>query len=158
MGRYGGEHLATDTLDVAGAQMVPEQAGDIGCARRMAEGRRKLSPGEDRMSRQEAGGLVLARLHGQSIVLRQNGLLIAHSDAYLSTISSPKNRPSGRPIGREKCAEQAINYPFQRIFQNKPPYGKDRQRYVLNLTVLWFRLACISKKTVRNTVNLHNYR
>jgi hypothetical protein len=51
-----------------------------------------------------------------------------------------------------------MNYPFQRIFQNKPPYGKDRQRYVLNLTVLWFRLACLSKKTVRNTVNLYSYR
>ena len=73
MGRYGGEHLATDTLDVAGAQMVPEQAGDIGCARRMAEGRRKLSPGEDRVSRQEAGGLVLARLHGESMILRERG-------------------------------------------------------------------------------------
>jgi hypothetical protein len=53
---------------------------------------------------------------------------------------------------------QNVNYPFQRIFQNKPPYGKDRQRYVLNLTVLWFRLACVSKKTVRNTVNLYSYR
>jgi hypothetical protein len=47
-----------------------------------------------------------------------------------------------------------MNYPFQRIFQNKPPYKKDRQRYPLYLTVFWFRLACISKKTVRNTVNL----
>ena len=73
MGRYRGEHLATDTLDVAGAQMVPEQAGDIGRARRMAEGRRKLSPGEDRMSRQEAGGFVLARLHGESMILRHSG-------------------------------------------------------------------------------------
>ncbi len=51
MGRDGGEHLATDTLDVAGAQMVPKQAGDIGCTRRMAQGRRKLSPREDRVSR-----------------------------------------------------------------------------------------------------------
>jgi len=38
--------------------------------------------------------------------------------------------------------------------QNKPHYKKDRQHYPLNLTVFWFRLACISKKTVRNTVNL----
>ena len=30
MGRYRGEHLATDTLDVAGAEVVPEQTGDIG--------------------------------------------------------------------------------------------------------------------------------
>ena len=63
MGRDSGEHLAADPLDVAGAQMMPEQTGDIGRARRMAEGRGKLGPGEDRMSRQEAGGLVLARLH-----------------------------------------------------------------------------------------------
>jgi hypothetical protein len=48
-------------------------------------------------------------------------------------------------------------YPFQHIFQNKPAYGKDRQRYALYLTVLWFRLACISTKTVRNTVNLSGY-
>jgi len=47
-----------------------------------------------------------------------------------------------------------MNYPFQRTFQNKPPYGKDRQRYPLYLTVFWFRPAGISKKTVRNTVNL----
>jgi hypothetical protein len=39
----------------------------------MAESRRELSPGEDRMSRQEAGGFVLARLHRESIFLRQNG-------------------------------------------------------------------------------------
>jgi hypothetical protein len=34
---------------------------------------------------------------------------------------------------------------------------KDRQRYALYLTVFWFWLACISKKTVRNTVNLPDY-
>ena len=50
-----------------------------------------------------------------------------------------------------------MNYPSQRIFQSKPPYGKDRQRYALYLTVFWFWLACISKKTVRNTVNLSGY-
>lgn len=55
---------------------------------------------------------------------------------------------------RENCAEEANNYPFQHILQNKPPYGKDRQRYPLNLTAFRFQLACISKKTVRNTVNL----
>src|SRR6185437_3275703 len=76
MGRDSGEHLAADALDVAGAQMVPEQTSDIGRAWRMAEGRRKLSAGEDRMSRQEARGLVLARLHSASIYLRQNGQLI----------------------------------------------------------------------------------
>ena len=51
MGRDSGEHLAADTFDVAGAQMVPEQTGDIGCAGRMAEGRRKLGPREDWMRR-----------------------------------------------------------------------------------------------------------
>jgi hypothetical protein len=30
---------------------------------------------------------------------------------------------------RGKRAEQANNYPFQRIFKNLPPYGKDPQRY-----------------------------
>jgi len=76
----------------------------------------------------------------------------------LSTIPSPENGPGGHPFGREKRAEQATNYPSQRIFQNKPLYGKDRQRYALYLTVSWFRLADISKKTVRNTVNLSSYR
>jgi len=42
----------------------------------------------------------------------------------------------------------------QRTFQNKPPRRKDRQRYPLYLTVFWFPLACISKKTVGNTVKL----
>jgi hypothetical protein len=51
-------------------------------------------------------------------------------------------------------AERARNYPSQRILQNQTAYGKDRQRYPLYLTVFSFRLACISKKTVRNTVNL----
>ena len=51
-------------------------------------------------------------------------------------------------------AEQARNYPFQRIIQNQTASGKDRQRYPLYVTVLWFRLARISKKTVRNAVNL----
>ncbi|MFY9696561.1 MAG: hypothetical protein WBF24_10305 [Xanthobacteraceae bacterium] len=37
--------------------------------------------------------------------------------------------------GHEKRAEQATNYPFQRIFQNRPPYRKDRQRYRPYLTV-----------------------
>jgi hypothetical protein len=64
----------------------------------------------------------------------------------LSTISSPKNRPSGRPFGREKRAEQAMNYPSQRIFQNKPPYGKDRQRYALNLTVYGFGWRAFQKR------------
>lgn len=31
-------------------------------------------------------------------------------------------------------SEQGANYLFQRIFQNKPLYGKDRQRYPLDLT------------------------
>lgn len=61
---------------------------------------------------------------------------------------------AGFVSGREERAEQARNYPSQRIFQNQPPYGKDRQSYPLNLTVFWFRLARISKKTVRNAVNL----
>ena len=70
MGRHRSEHIATDPLDVASPQVMPEQARDIGRARRMAEGRRKLSPGEDRMSREEAGGFVLARLHdGDSMIL-----------------------------------------------------------------------------------------
>jgi hypothetical protein len=29
MGRHGGEHLATHALDITGAKMVSEQAGDI---------------------------------------------------------------------------------------------------------------------------------
>jgi len=41
-----------------------------------------------------------------------------------------------------------MNYPSQRIFKSKPPYGKDRQRYALYLTVFWFWLACISKLKV----------
>jgi len=53
----------------------------------------------------------------------------------LSTIPSPENGPGGNLFGREKRAEQAMNYPFQRILQNKPPHGKDRQRYALYLTV-----------------------
>jgi hypothetical protein len=76
----------------------------------------------------------------------------------LSTTPLPGNGPGGHPFGREKRSEQAINYPSERIFKNKPPYGKDRQRYALYLTVFWFRLADISKKTVRNTVNLSGYR
>jgi hypothetical protein len=32
------------------------------------------------------------------------------------------------------------------------------KRYALYLTVSWFWLADISKKTVRNTVNLSSYR
>ena len=63
MGGHRGKHLATDALDVASPQMMPEQARNIGPARRVAEGRRELSPGEHRMSRQKAGCFVLARLH-----------------------------------------------------------------------------------------------
>src|SRR6185312_4097142 len=70
MGGHCCKHLATDALDVAGPQMMPEQARNIGTARRMAEGRRELSPGEYRMSRQETGRFVLARLHGESAILR----------------------------------------------------------------------------------------
>ena len=43
-------------------------------------------------------------------------------------------------------------------FGNKLVYGKDRQRDAHNLTVFWYWLACISKKTARNTVNLSSYR
>lgn len=32
MGRYGGENLTADSLDVPGTEVVPEQAGDIGRA------------------------------------------------------------------------------------------------------------------------------
>jgi hypothetical protein len=63
MGGHRGKHLATDALDVAGPQMMPEQARNIGPTRRVAEGRRELSPGKYRMSRQETGRFVLARLH-----------------------------------------------------------------------------------------------
>ncbi len=63
MGGHRRKHLATDTFDVAGPQMMPEQAGDIGRARGMAKGRRKLRPGEDGVGRQEAGSLVRAKLH-----------------------------------------------------------------------------------------------
>jgi hypothetical protein len=51
MGWHRGKHLATDALDVAGPQMMPEQARNIGPTCRVAEGRRELSPGEYRMSR-----------------------------------------------------------------------------------------------------------
>jgi hypothetical protein len=51
MGRYGGENLPADSLDVPGTEVVPEQAGDISRGCQMAEGRRKLSSGEDRVSR-----------------------------------------------------------------------------------------------------------
>jgi hypothetical protein len=57
--------------------------------------------------------------------------------------------PGGRPFGRKKRTEQATNYPFQRIFKNKPPYGKDRQRYALYLTVFWFPSMGTSEKTVK---------
>jgi hypothetical protein len=69
-----------------------------------------------------------------------------------------KNGPSRHPFRREKHTEQATNYPFQRIFQNKPPYGKDRQRYALYLTVFWFSPMCTLEKTVRKTVKLSGYR
>ena len=59
-----------------------------------------------------------------------------------------KTGPPVIPFDREKRAEQATNYPSQRIFRSKPPYGKDRQRYALYLTVFWFWLACISKLKV----------
>jgi hypothetical protein len=49
MGRDGGEHLAADALDVAGPQVMPEQAGDVGRARRMTEGRCELGAREDRV-------------------------------------------------------------------------------------------------------------
>jgi hypothetical protein len=73
MGGHRGKHLATDALDVAGPQMMPEQARNIGPARRVAEGRRELSPGEHRMSRQKAGRFVLARLHSKSTILCESG-------------------------------------------------------------------------------------
>jgi hypothetical protein len=42
----------------------------------------------------------------------------------------------------------------ERIFQNKPPYGKDSQRYPLHPTVFGFGWCVFPNKTVRNTVNL----
>src|SRR6185312_4736743 len=47
MGGHCGKHLATDALDVAGPQMMPQQARNIGPTCRMTEGRRELRPGED---------------------------------------------------------------------------------------------------------------
>jgi hypothetical protein len=47
--------------------------------------------------------------------------------------------------------------PLQNRIDSTSPCEKDRQRYALHLTVLWFRLARISKKTVRNTVNVSGY-
>jgi hypothetical protein len=47
-------------------------------------------------------------------------------------------------------AEQAINYPFRRIFQNQTAYWKRP----FNLPIFWFRLARGPEKTVRDTVNL----
>jgi hypothetical protein len=76
----------------------------------------------------------------------------------LSTYLSPEDGPSRHPFGREKHTKQATNYPSQRIFQNKPPYGKDRQRFALYLTVFWFPSMCTSEKTVKNTVKLSHYR
>ena len=81
----------------------------------------------------------------------------SHYDAYLSTNWSPENGAQGPPFGREKRAEQATNYPSQRILQNKLPCGKVRQRYALYLTVYWFQLERISKKTIRNTVSSSGY-
>jgi len=75
----------------------------------------------------------------------------------LSTTPSPENGPAAVFFGCEKRSEQAINYPSNRIFQNKPPYGKDRQRYALYLTVFWFPSMYTSEKTVKNTVKLSCY-
>jgi hypothetical protein len=64
----------------------------------------------------------------------------------LSTNPSPENGPGGHPFDREKRAEQATNYPSRRIFQNKLPHGKDRQRYALYLTVFWFGWRTFQKR------------
>jgi hypothetical protein len=93
-------------------------------------------------------------LHGRLTFLRQNGQLIAIITQIYQLFLWRRPGSGGRPLGYEKHAERAKNYPSQPIFQNKPPWRKDRQRYALQLTVFWFRLACISKKTVRNTVKL----
>ncbi len=69
-------------------------------------------------------------------------------------IASGYDGPDGRPFSRENRTEEATNYPLQRIFQNKPPYGKDRQRYALYLTVFWFPSMCTSERTVKKTVKL----
>jgi hypothetical protein len=58
----------------------------------------------------------------------------SHYNANLST-----NPPRTSLVLAFSIVENAPNrlklYPFQRIFQNRPPYGKDRQRYPLYLTV-----------------------
>ena len=96
MGRDGGEHLAADALDVAGPQVMPEQAGDIGRARWMAEGGRELSPREDRVRREEAGRLVCARLHRMSTVLRQKGNIFTLSQHICQQTSLAQLPPFGR--------------------------------------------------------------
>jgi hypothetical protein len=96
---------------------------------------------------------VLASLHGEFTYLRHDGQLIAII-THICQLTFPKPSRAATYSYRGKRADQARNYPFQRILQNRSFYGKDRQRYPLYLTVFWFRLACILQKTVRNTVNL----
>ena len=71
----------------------------------MAEGRRELSPREDRVRRQEAGRLVLARLHGEFISLRHDGQLIAIQAHIRQLFLFPKTNPAVCLLGREKRAK-----------------------------------------------------
>ena len=71
----------------------------------MTEGRCKLSPREDRVRRQEAGRLVLARLHGKFISLRHDGQLIAIRAHIRQLFLFVKTNPAVCPLGREKRAE-----------------------------------------------------
>jgi hypothetical protein len=50
-------------LDVAGPQVMPEQAGDVGSGRRVAKGRGKLRPRKDRVIRQKTGRPLLTGRH-----------------------------------------------------------------------------------------------
>jgi hypothetical protein len=74
----------------------------------------------------------------------------------LSTYPCPENGLSGiRSV--VKTYRKGYELPSQCIFQNKPPYGKDRQRHALYLTVFGFPSICTSEKTVRNTVKLSGH-
>jgi hypothetical protein len=68
--------------------------------------------------------------------------------------------PSSRPVEEPRRSvpkprrtgdKLAVPAHFQK---SKPSSEKDRQCDPLYLTILWFRLACISRKTLRNTVDL----
>jgi hypothetical protein len=97
------------------------------------------------------------RLHGQSMILRDRGNKLAIITQICQLRFLQKADLAVVLLVVKSVSNRLLLTLLSAFFRTSRPIRKSPSALLLYLTVFWFRLTCISNKTIRNTVNLSGY-